>query len=48
VLINKQISCDNGKINEKLSISRFVPAGMYMLTLRSASESSVYHFVIEE
>ena len=48
VLINKQISCDNGKINEKLRISRLVPAGMYMLTLRSASESSVYHFVIEE
>ena len=48
VIFEKQITAVNGQINEKLSIGKSVPAGMYILTIHSANESSVYHFVIEE
>ena len=48
VLLSKQVACKNGQIDKKLSIGKSVPAGMYILAIRSANESSVYHFVIEE
>jgi hypothetical protein len=39
---------NDGKIEQLISVQRSVANGMYMLTVRSATDKKVFHFVIEQ
>jgi hypothetical protein len=46
VIYKDNVSAHSGNINQHISLSNTLANGMYMLTLRSATESKVFHFVI--
>ena len=47
VVYSRNITAGNGEINERIQMNA-VSNGMYLLNLRSGSESKVFHFVIEQ
>ncbi len=48
MVFSKHTATHKGLLNENVSINKPIPNGMYILTLHSVIESSVYHFIIEE
>jgi hypothetical protein len=38
----------NGEINERIQINNALANGSYILTLRSETEQSIFHFVLEQ
>lgn len=44
---NKNVTANNGSVNEQIQLGN-VAAGMYLLSVRSAAGSNVYHIVIEK
>ncbi len=47
VVYNKKITTQNGNINEQVQLSENLANGMYILNVRSGTENTVFHFVIE-
>jgi Glycine rich protein/Secretion system C-terminal sorting domain len=48
VIYTNKVMSHGGTINEAIQLSNTLANGMYMLTLRSGTENSVFHFVIEQ
>ncbi len=48
VVHRSEVVVRNGKINEQVSLSNSLANGMYIVNLRSATENSVFHMVIEQ
>jgi len=45
---NNKVTAKGGTLNEHIILSRKLANGMYMLTVRSESESKVFHIVVEQ
>jgi len=45
---NNKVTARGGTLNEHIVLSRKLANGMYMLTVRSESESKVFHIVVEQ
>jgi hypothetical protein len=48
VIYTGKTRTQNGSINEHIQLGSNLPNGMYILDLRSGTEKSVFHFVIEQ
>jgi hypothetical protein len=48
VVYKNEVVAKNGKLNEKVTLSGNLANGMYILTLRSATDSKVFHIVVEQ
>jgi hypothetical protein len=48
VVFSGKVMANNGKINEQILLHNSLANGMYMLSLRTATESKVFHFVMEQ
>jgi hypothetical protein len=48
VVYKEKVTAHNGNINERILLSNTLANGMYMLSLRSANENKVFHFVLEQ
>ena len=48
VIYTGKTRTQNGSINEHMQLGSNLPNGMYILDLRSGTEKSVFHFVIEQ
>jgi len=48
VIYTGKAMTQNGNINEHIKLNSTLANGMYLLNLRSGSEHSVFHFVIEQ
>jgi Glycine rich protein/GEVED domain/Secretion system C-terminal sorting domain len=48
VIYNGKAATHNGNIDEHIRLSNTLANGMYILNLRSGSENSIFHFVIEQ
>lgn len=48
VVYRTKFMSENGNVDEAVQPAGKLPSGMYLLTLHSASESKVFHLVIEE
>jgi uncharacterized protein YjdB len=48
VLYTKQVTVTNGNIDEQVQLGGDLANGMYLLNLRTGSENTVFHFVIEQ
>jgi len=48
VLFSNKVTAQNGNIDERIELNNALANGMYMLNLRSATQNSVFHFVIEQ
>ncbi len=48
VIYNSKVIAHNGTINEKIQLSNTIANGMYMLSVHSGSENTVFHMVIEQ
>jgi hypothetical protein len=46
-IYSSKVMTQNGTINEEIKLNNSLANGMYMLNLRSGSENTVFHFVIE-
>jgi len=42
------IQAQNGKVNERITLSSAIANGMYLLNLRSGDNSNVFHIVVEQ
>jgi hypothetical protein len=42
------ITAQNGKINETITLSNSLPNGMYLLSLRTGTDNTVVHIVVEQ
>ena len=47
VVYSNKVIAAGGSINEQVQLSNSVAPGMYLLNVRSGSETSVFHFVVE-
>jgi hypothetical protein len=48
VVYREKIAVHNGSINERIRLNNTLANGMYMLSLRSANENKIFHFVLEQ
>ncbi len=48
VVYTSKVMLQNGMINENVKLNNSLANGMYILNLRSASDNTVFHFVIEQ
>jgi uncharacterized protein YjdB len=48
VIYKDKLTTQDGRIEQPIALQRTVANGMYMLTVRSANEKKVFHFVIEQ
>jgi len=48
VVYNGNIVAHNGELNEKISLKSDLANGMYILSLRSGTDSKVFHVAIEK
>jgi hypothetical protein len=48
VIYSSKVTAHGGKINETVTLNGSLANGMYMLNMHSASDSKVFHFVIEK
>ena len=48
VVYNGKVSVHNGEINQHVVLDRTLANGMYLLNLRSGSDSKVFHMVVEQ
>ena len=48
VVYSNHVTAHNGMINEQVKLSNTLANGMYLLNVRSGSDISVFHFVIEQ
>jgi len=48
VVYSNNVTAHNGIINEPVQLSNTMANGMYLLTVRSGSENTTFHFVIEQ
>jgi len=48
MVYSNKVMIQNANINEKIQLSNSLANGMYILNLRSGSQNSVFHFVIEQ
>jgi len=48
VVYKNKVMAQGGMINEQVQLSNTLANGMYLLNVRSGSETSVFHFVIEQ
>jgi uncharacterized protein YjdB len=48
VVYNSEITSRNGNINEHIEMNNKLANGMYILNMRSADRSSMFHFVVEQ
>jgi hypothetical protein len=48
VVYKDKVTAKNGKMNQEISLSGSLANGMYILTLRSETESKVFHVVVEQ
>ncbi len=48
VIYTSKVMTQNGVINEQVKLNNSLANGMYMLNLRSGSDNTVFHFVIEQ
>ena len=48
VIYSSKVAAQNGSIDEHIRLNSTLANGMYMLNLRSGSENSIFHFVIEQ
>lgn len=48
VVYKSNVTARGGKLDEKISLSKTLANGMYMLSLRSGTENKVFHIVIEQ
>jgi hypothetical protein len=48
VVYRTTLTSRNGNINERIQISNTLANGMYMLTLRSETETKTFHFVMQQ
>jgi hypothetical protein len=47
VIYRQQLKASSGKVNERIQLNN-IANGMYLLNLRSATGSKVFHIVVEE
>jgi hypothetical protein len=48
VIYQSEVTAVNGKLNEKISLQNGISNGMYMLILKTGTESKTFHFAINE
>jgi len=48
VVYRSQVMMENGKLDERVQLGSSLANGMYLLSLKSASENKVFHIVIEQ
>ena len=48
VIYNSKLIAADGRISEVISLNKTLANGMYMMNIRTATEQSVFHFVIEK
>jgi hypothetical protein len=48
VVYSQKILVKNNSVDETVSVEKYLPNGMYLLSLRSATETKVFHLVIEQ
>ena len=48
VVLSNQIDAKGGNVNEHIVLGNNLVNGMYLITIRSGSQSSVMHMVIEQ
>jgi hypothetical protein len=48
IVYSGKATSNNGVLNEEIQLGRGLSNGMYLLNLRSGSQNSVFHFVIEQ
>jgi hypothetical protein len=48
VVYKDNIVAKGGKLDEKIALSKTLANGMYILTVRAATENKVFHMVIEQ
>jgi len=48
VVYRQTIQAQNGKVNERITLSSAIANGMYLLNLRSGDNSNVFHIVVEQ
>ncbi len=48
VVYNQKVTVHNGELNEHIQLGNSLANGMYILNLKSATENTVFHFVVEQ
>jgi hypothetical protein len=48
VVFSGKVDVRNGKVNEQVQLNNTLANGMYMFNMRTATESKVFHFVMEQ
>ena len=48
ILLTNKITTQNGNIDQRIDLHGLLANGMYMLNLHSATQNTVFHFVIEQ
>jgi len=48
IIYSNKVMAQNGNVNEKIQLDNSLANGMYILNLRSGSQNSVFHFVVEQ
>jgi hypothetical protein len=48
VVYNNTVMAHGGNINEQIQLGKTLANGMYLLNVRSGSETKVFHFVVEQ
>jgi len=48
VIYNAKLQAHNGELNDNITLSKNLANGMYILTLRAAGETKVFHMAVEQ